>query len=91
MLLLLIVGIFGFGVLLRLLAAMMGPAGPGRVVTRAFWCPFRDRAVTIELASKEWPFGPTEVRSCSAFDPPRTVTCHQRCRDLALPAPAGRR
>ena len=86
----LIAGTFGLGLVMGLVAAMMEPPGRRRV-THAFWCPFRDRAVSAEFDVEGWTLRAIDVRSCSAFDPPRTVICHKRCRDLALVAPAGRR
>jgi hypothetical protein len=91
MLLWLIVGTFGFGLVMGLVATMVDPLGRRRVVTRAFWCPFRDRAVSAEFEVEEWTLRPTDVRSCSAFDPPERVSCHKPCRDLPLAVPAVRR
>ena len=86
-----IVGTVGLGLVMGLVATMVDPPGRRRVVTRAFWCPFRDRSVTTEFEVEEWTLRPTDVSSCSAFDPPERVSCHKPCRDLPLAVPAIRR
>ncbi len=50
-----------------------------RIVTRAFWCPFRDRAVTAEFQEDAWDGRSLEVTQCSAFSPPTAITCEKRC------------
>ena len=85
------VGTFGLALLMALAATMLDAPGRRRIVSRAFWCPFRDRTLTVEFEVEGLTLRPVDVRSCSAFDPPETVICHKRCRDLSPAAPAARR
>lgn len=87
----LLAGTVALGLVLRRLATMVSLPARRRIVTHAFWCPFRDRPVTAEFEVDEWTLRPTDVRECSAFDPVERVPCHKRCRDLPMAAPAARR
>lgn len=90
--LLLIIGsVAGAVVLWPLLAAMIASPTRRRIVSLAFWCPFRDRAVSAELEVDETTLQATDVHSCSVFDPPERIPCHKRCRDLPMVGPAVRR
>ncbi len=63
-----------------LLVAALGPLRKKpRTVTRAFWCPFRDRAVTAEFREDAWDGTRLAVKQCSAFSPPTAITCEKRC------------
>lgn len=61
------------------------------VVTRSFWCPFRERNVTVEFQEEPWDGGHVEVNRCSAFSPPNAVACEKDCLRLRkLPSGSGR-
>ncbi len=79
-----------------LLAAVlfMGPRlFPGtRPWTRAFRCPFLERAVTAEFQESVWDGRRQDVTRCTAFTPPAAVTCAKACLALeSLPPPRGDR
>jgi hypothetical protein len=73
-----------------LLTAALGPLRKlTRNVTRSFWCPFRDRAVTAEFQEDAWDGRPLEVLLCTAFSPSTAVTCEKLCLHATKLRPAG--
>ncbi len=91
MLLLLFVATVGPALVFGLMSSLLDPRRRRHVVEHAFWCPIRDRSVDAEIEVDECTLRPTDIRACSAFDPPDRVLCHKRCRDLPVAAPALRR
>jgi len=81
----------GVALVMGLVMSVLGSRGGRRVVPHVLWCPIRNRSVATEIEIDEWTLRPTDVYSCSAFDPPERVLCHKRCRDLPMAAPAARR
>jgi len=66
-----------------LVVAALGPLRKKpRTVTRAFWCPFRARAVTAEFREDAWDGTRLAVKQCSVFSPPTAITCEKRCLHL---------
>ncbi len=57
--------------------------GVTRAVTRAFWCPFRDRDVTARFQEDAWDGTRLRVTQCTAFSPATAITCEKRCLHLA--------
>jgi hypothetical protein len=88
---LLLVAYVAVALVIGLMVRLLGSRGRRRLVPHTFWCPVRDRPVATEIQIDEWTLRPTDVRSCSAFDPPDRVLCHKRCRDRPLAASAARR
>jgi hypothetical protein len=93
---------FGLGGLVIIVIAMAVALGlfllaafgvfPGflRIVTRSFWCPFRNRRVTAEFREDAWDGKRLEVTRCSAFDPPTAIDCERLCLGLKrLPGAPG--
>jgi len=76
--------VLGLGVGLILLVWAVSVTFPRvtRVVTRLFWCPFRERNVTVEFQEEPWDGRPVEVNRCSAFSPPDAVACEKDCLRL---------
>lgn len=75
--------VLAVGVVL-LIALLAGPrlfAGTQQVV-RNFWCPFRDRAVTVEFEETVWDGRLVDVNRCSLFEPPTAVACDKACVNL---------
>lgn len=66
-------------VTLVLLIALGRFTGMVRVVTRSFWCPYRESNVTAEFQEEAWDGRPVGVTRCTAFAPPTAVTCEKRC------------
>jgi hypothetical protein len=54
-------------------------AGASRRVTRAVWCPVRDRQFTATLQEELWDGRRVDVEECSALSPPTAVTCGKAC------------
>lgn len=49
--------------------------------TRIFWCPFRQRNVTVTFSESVWD-GRFDVQACDAFTPPGAVGCDMSCLNL---------
>ena len=62
---------------------VVGALGPlrnkPRTVTRAFWCPFRDRVVTAKFREDACDGRRLAVKQCSVFSPSTAITCEKRC------------
>lgn len=85
------VGMSGVVIIVLALATAMGllflaAIGPlrsmARVVTRSFWCPVRDQAVTVAFQQDAWNGWLLDVIRCDAFNPPTGITCEKRCLSL---------
>ncbi len=73
----------GTAVGLLLLIVFRPLRGVTRAVTRAFWCPFRDRDVTARFQEDAWDGTRLQVTQCTAFSPATAITCEKRCLHLA--------
>jgi hypothetical protein len=59
-----------------------------RHFARVFWCPFKQRNVTVDFQEEAWQNRRNTVETCSAFEPPTAVTCARQCLgDDRLEAP----
>ncbi|MBI1845492.1 MAG: hypothetical protein HYR86_00780 [Candidatus Rokubacteria bacterium] len=56
--------------------------------TGHFWCPFKQRNVTVEFQEEAWDGKRVDLDSCSAFAPSTAVTCGRRCLDVETLPPA---
>lgn len=66
-----------------LLAPLVEAAGTS-IRGASFFCPFKKRDVSVELV-EQGAFGlgkAVDVRSCSAFQDPRKVTCSKKCLEF---------
>lgn len=69
--------------------AAVGPFSKmARIVTRSFWCPIQQQAVTVEFQQDAWNGWPLGVVQCDAFSPPTAITCEKRCLSLGKFRPA---
>lgn len=78
----LIVLALGTGLVLLVWAVFAAFPTVTRVVTQAFWCPFRELNVTAEFQEDAWDGRPVAVNRCSAFSPPDAVECGKACLRL---------
>jgi hypothetical protein len=85
---LLIVLAAGLGLVLSVLAVFTWLPVVNRVVTRSFWCPFRQRNVSAEFQEDPWSGRPVEITRCSAFEPSWAMTCDKGCLHLRKLDPA---
>ena len=84
---LLIVLAMGVGLALSVWGVYVALPAVNRVVTRAFWCPFRGRDVSAEFGERAWDGRFVDVTRCSAFEPACAVTCDKACLALGTLEP----
>jgi|SRR5689334_20553964 hypothetical protein len=56
--------------------------GETRHVTRAVWCPIKDRTLSAQLEEEIWDGRRVDIDACSAFSPTTAVTCEKACLRL---------
>jgi hypothetical protein len=56
--------------------------GETRHVTRAIWCPVKDRTLLAGLEEEIWDGRRVDIDACSAFSPTTAVTCGKACLRL---------
>ena len=83
----LIVLAMGIGLALSVWGVYVALPAVNRVVTRVFWCPFRGRDVSADLAEKAWDGRFVDVVCCSAFEPASAVSCDKACLRLGALEP----
>jgi len=83
----LVVLIFGGSLIAFVWAVFRLVPAVGRLMVRAFWCPFRNQDVTAVFEEEPWHGRRVGVARCSAFSPSDDITCDKRCVQLReLPA-----
>jgi hypothetical protein len=83
----LIVLAVGVGLALSVWGVYVALPAVNRLVTRAFWCPFRRRDVSVDLAERAWDARLVDVTRCSAFEPASAITCDKACLGLGTLEP----
>jgi hypothetical protein len=81
-LLLLIVLAAGLGLVLFVWAVCTALPVVNRVVTKSFWCPFRQGNVSAELQEDPWSGRRVDITQCTAFEPFSAITCDKACLRL---------
>jgi hypothetical protein len=81
----------GFSLVLLVRAVFAVFPRVSRIVTRTFWCPFKERDVAVEFQEDPWSDRRIDVDRCDAFAPPTAVTCSRLCLHLATLPPAHRK
>ena len=56
--------------------------GETRHVTRAVWCPVKDRTLSAQLEEEIWDGRRVDIDACLAFSPTTAVTCEKACLRL---------
>jgi hypothetical protein len=73
----------GFGLVLLVWGVFRAFPQVTRFAERTFWCPFRERNVTVGFQENAWDDRPIDVDRCSAFAPATAVECDRLCLTLA--------
>lgn len=67
--------------LLAVVAIMLGCrlVASTRPITTTSWCPLRHEYLAVDYRAAVWNNALLDVERCSAFVPPRQVTCEKSC------------
>jgi hypothetical protein len=71
------------GAVFLIVLALGVSTGVFEVVTRSFWCPFRQRSVTARFEEAVWDGKRVNVATCSVFSPATAVGCDKACLTLS--------
>jgi hypothetical protein len=74
--------VVGGGLLVLLVAFLMGRWRHRTWVTKEFHCPYSDVDVTCEMSKSTLTGRMIDVDTCSKFDPPERVSCERKCVDM---------
>jgi hypothetical protein len=74
--------VFGASIILFVWAVFKILPSVSGLLVRSFWCPFRDRNVTVEFREDPWDGARVDVSRCTAFTPPDAIACEKACLRL---------
>lgn len=76
------VSVFGASITLSVWGVFRVLPSVSRLLARSFWCPFRDRNVTVDFREDPWDGARVDVSRCTAFAPPDVISCEKACLRL---------